>query len=133
VSGNGTINADLATAVEAVARTPKRPLPRHLLCHCGHHALQGGGHRDGVQPCRTAGCACAKFGLAPAEVAKLREEAAAEHGRREARMGLVQRVPVVRAASKTGRNEICPCGSGRKFKRCCLGAVTPVAAPDAPA
>jgi hypothetical protein len=23
--------------------------------------------------------------------------------------------------SKTGRNEACPCGSGRKFKRCCLG------------
>jgi hypothetical protein len=23
--------------------------------------------------------------------------------------------------SKIGRNEACPCGSGRKFKRCCLG------------
>lgn len=23
-------------------------------------------------------------------------------------------------ASKTGRNEACPCGSGKKFKRCCL-------------
>ena len=22
-------------------------------------------------------------------------------------------------ASKAGRNELCPCGSGRKFKRCC--------------
>lgn len=22
---------------------------------------------------------------------------------------------------KIGRNEMCPCGSGRKFKRCCLG------------
>lgn len=22
---------------------------------------------------------------------------------------------------KTGRNELCPCGSGMKFKRCCLG------------
>ncbi|MGB5884590.1 MAG: SEC-C metal-binding domain-containing protein, partial [Desulfobulbales bacterium] len=22
---------------------------------------------------------------------------------------------------KIGRNETCPCGSGRKFKRCCLG------------
>lgn len=24
------------------------------------------------------------------------------------------------AASKTGRNEPCPCGSGLKFKKCCL-------------
>ena len=22
---------------------------------------------------------------------------------------------------KTGRNENCPCGSGKKFKKCCLG------------
>ena len=22
---------------------------------------------------------------------------------------------------KTGRNEACPCGSGKKYKRCCLG------------
>lgn len=27
--------------------------------------------------------------------------------------------PVVRAAPKTGRNDPCPCGSGRKFKKCC--------------
>ncbi|MCA9667855.1 MAG: YchJ family protein [Myxococcales bacterium] len=27
--------------------------------------------------------------------------------------------PSRRAASKVGRNEPCPCGSGRKFKRCC--------------
>jgi uncharacterized protein len=25
--------------------------------------------------------------------------------------------------SKTGRNEPCPCGSGRKYKRCCVSAV----------
>ena len=23
--------------------------------------------------------------------------------------------------AKTGRNDSCPCGSGRKFKRCCAG------------
>ena len=23
---------------------------------------------------------------------------------------------------KTGRNEPCPCGSGKKFKKCCLGS-----------
>lgn len=27
--------------------------------------------------------------------------------------------PVVRATPKVGRNEPCPCGSGKKFKRCC--------------
>lgn len=28
--------------------------------------------------------------------------------------------------SKTGRNEPCPCGSGKKYKRCCMGrAVSP--------
>ena len=30
--------------------------------------------------------------------------------------------------SKTGRNEVCPCGSGKKFKRCCLSG--PVDAPS---
>jgi preprotein translocase subunit SecA len=26
-----------------------------------------------------------------------------------------------RAAPKIGRNDPCPCGSGKKFKRCCVG------------
>ncbi len=29
------------------------------------------------------------------------------------------REPIVREAPKIGRNDPCPCGSGRKFKRCC--------------
>ncbi|MCL6591559.1 MAG: SEC-C domain-containing protein [Firmicutes bacterium] len=24
-------------------------------------------------------------------------------------------------SAKTGRNEPCPCGSGKKYKKCCLG------------
>lgn len=28
-------------------------------------------------------------------------------------------VPMVRNAPKTGRNDLCPCGSGKKFKKCC--------------
>lgn len=28
---------------------------------------------------------------------------------------------VRRAARKIGRNEPCPCGSGKKFKNCCMG------------
>ena len=27
--------------------------------------------------------------------------------------------PVVRDAPKTGRNDPCPCGSGKKYKKCC--------------
>lgn len=27
--------------------------------------------------------------------------------------------PVVRQGPKVGRNDPCPCGSGRKFKKCC--------------
>ena len=30
--------------------------------------------------------------------------------------------PVQRSAPKVGRNEPCPCGSGRKFKHCCAAA-----------
>lgn len=30
---------------------------------------------------------------------------------------------VVSGLKKTGRNDPCPCGSGRKFKRCCLGGL----------
>jgi uncharacterized protein YchJ len=30
----------------------------------------------------------------------------------------------VRAAPKVGRNDPCPCGSGKKYKRCCLGAAS---------
>jgi hypothetical protein len=33
--------------------------------------------------------------------------------------GLPLPAPVQRAAPKVGRNDPCPCGSGRKFKKCC--------------
>lgn len=29
--------------------------------------------------------------------------------------------PYVRGGEKVGRNQPCPCGSGKKFKRCCAG------------
>ena len=32
---------------------------------------------------------------------------------------------------KIGRNDSCPCGSGQKYKRCCLGARQPVQSPSA--
>ncbi|MBQ7822482.1 MAG: SEC-C domain-containing protein, partial [Clostridia bacterium] len=28
-------------------------------------------------------------------------------------------VPTVRSAAKVGRNDPCPCGSGKKYKKCC--------------
>ena len=31
-----------------------------------------------------------------------------------------------RRALKTGRNECCPCGSGKKFKKCCEGRAAPI-------
>ncbi|MGA2648447.1 MAG: SEC-C metal-binding domain-containing protein [Candidatus Sulfotelmatobacter sp.] len=27
-----------------------------------------------------------------------------------------------RSSTKVGRNNLCPCGSGKKYKRCCGGA-----------
>jgi len=33
--------------------------------------------------------------------------------------GEVKTATVVRAAPKVGRNEPCPCGSGKKYKQCC--------------
>ena len=31
-----------------------------------------------------------------------------------------------RAARQAGRNDLCPCGSGRKYKKCCLGKLAPL-------
>jgi hypothetical protein len=31
--------------------------------------------------------------------------------------------PLTRPAAKVGRNDPCPCGSGRKYKQCCLRAL----------
>ena len=33
--------------------------------------------------------------------------------------------PMVPRARQTGRNQPCPCGSGRKYKHCHLGKATP--------
>ena len=32
----------------------------------------------------------------------------------------VKPIEPIRKENKTGRNEPCPCGSGKKYKRCCL-------------
>ena len=50
------------------------------------------------------------------EVDKLEEEAKAEAALQE----LKKEEPTI----KIGRNEICPCGSGKKFKKCCNGKIS---------
>jgi SEC-C motif-containing protein len=35
------------------------------------------------------------------------------------------RVTHVRSAPKIGRNDVCPCGSGKKFKKCCEDSAAP--------
>jgi uncharacterized protein len=37
------------------------------------------------------------------------------------RSGGEQKTGVVRPTEKVGRNDPCPCGSGKKYKKCCLG------------
>jgi len=39
-------------------------------------------------------------------------------------MGLGPKQPVVRGGEKSGRNDACACGSGKKAKRCCLDRAT---------
>ncbi len=36
------------------------------------------------------------------------------------RMGRSDNITVVHEKPKIGRNEPCPCGSGRKYKKCCM-------------
>ncbi len=33
--------------------------------------------------------------------------------------------PIVRPGARLGRNDPCPCGSGRKYKKCCLDRLDP--------
>jgi len=58
------------------------------------------------------------------EKARFRRESGADGGPAEWLYdeGVVVPRTVVRSAPKVGRNEPCPCGSGKKHKRCC-GAV----------
>ena len=39
--------------------------------------------------------------------------------RASANAGAVSPVQVIRTAPKVGRNDPCPCGSGKKYKNCC--------------
>ncbi len=57
--------------------------------------------------------------LRPAQEVK-REKVAKETGAAAAGKAQVKRQPVRNAAKKVGPNDPCPCGSGKKYKKCCM-------------
>ena len=57
--------------------------------------------------------------LAPKQEVK-REKVAKETGTGAAVNSPVKRQPVRNAAKKVGPNDPCPCGSGKKYKKCCM-------------
>lgn len=42
------------------------------------------------------------------------------HSDERTRRMFARPVTLVRKYPKVGRNDMCPCGSGKKFKKCCL-------------
>ena len=78
----------------------------HRLAQAQHAnvAPLAGGHAAGAAPVRRGGGAGADPG---AEAAM------------NAALSAAQARPVVRDEPKTGRNDPCPCGSGKKYKKCC--------------
>ncbi|MGM9659389.1 MAG: preprotein translocase subunit SecA [Faecousia sp.] len=57
--------------------------------------------------------------LRPAQEVK-REKVAKETGTAAATNSVVKKQPVRNAAKKVGPNDPCPCGSGKKYKKCCM-------------
>ena len=57
--------------------------------------------------------------LRPAQEVK-REKVAKETGTAAATKSEVKKQPVRNAGKKVGPNDPCPCGSGRKYKKCCM-------------
>ncbi len=49
-----------------------------------------------------------------------RERVAKETGTAAANQSQVKKAPVRNAAKKVGPNDPCPCGSGKKYKKCCM-------------
>ena len=49
-----------------------------------------------------------------------REKVAKETGTTAATQSAVKKAPVRTAAKKVGPNDPCPCGSGKKYKKCCM-------------
>lgn len=53
------------------------------------------------------------------DVHKEKAEFVKENGRWLYKTGTITPVTIVREGKKPGRNESCPCGSGKKYKHCC--------------
>ena len=49
-----------------------------------------------------------------------RERVAKETGTAAATQSQVKKQPVRTATKKVGPNDPCPCGSGKKYKKCCM-------------
>jgi len=49
-----------------------------------------------------------------------REKVAKETGTTAASKSVVKKQPVRNAEKKVGPNDPCPCGSGKKYKKCCM-------------
>jgi hypothetical protein len=63
------------------------------------------------------------LGSSKEEAARRAKEFAEEHP--EAMGKLRKRIKERQGRAKIGRNDPCPCGSGAKYKRCCLGKTLP--------
>ena len=48
------------------------------------------------------------------------KKVAKETGTGAANNAVVKKQPVRKAATKVGPNDPCPCGSGKKYKKCCM-------------
>ncbi len=98
---------------------PRRPAPQRAAPASG--PANGGGAAHDRRPAQVAQPATAAAAAAVAGTAAQRRdiEAAERAGAPSGAEGRPQRQPA-RAAPTIGRNEPCPCGSGKKFKQCCM-------------
>jgi len=83
-----------------------------------------------------------RFGERTGDIAGMSPEKAAElsafiirvflEGNASSRMSYedVTKQEMARAKSRVGRNDPCPCGSGKKYKKCCGAASKPISLPD---
>jgi hypothetical protein len=61
-----------------------------------------------------------KFPISPFSVSEVFRMTGTTSGAKEVALQQVHNVKTLRAPKSAGRNDPCPCGSGRKFKHCCL-------------
>ena len=98
-----------APAVRVPHPTP-RPVARMQTMHQGTSAFGAG-----ATPVAEAGEAAADHGMAPGT----RPGPAPRRSRPGGSPGEGAGRTIVRTQPKVGRNEPCPCGSGKKYKKCC--------------